>query len=138
MDITSNQFGAMVDITADAFPLLDQVALAYAADPDHFGALLMGLANARAERDELIENPGVDRSVDVIESAEIELAAAREALVAELPGEPVTFTLAETDCRRAADRFLTAAEQTVTAIADANHLAQLMPFPHQRGQEDAA
>ena len=138
MYITPVQIGATVDVTDEAMALLDFVALAYAADPVRVGQLLLGLASAREARDLLVDHPGVDRPVDVIESAELELAGARDALTAELPDPFVVFALAETDCRRMAVRFHTAANLSVTAIAAAMRTTQVIPLPRQRTQEDAA
>jgi hypothetical protein len=141
MNITPHQVGAMPDLTPESHMLLDQVALAYAVDPSRFGQLLMGLATAREDRDELIENPGVDRPIDVIDSAEMDLKDSRGVLVKALVkaqcAEPVTFRLAETDCRRYAAQLTAAANQSATARAAA-HTARLYPFPSQPDWRHAA
>jgi len=137
MNITPHKVGATVDVTDEALQLLDYVALAYAADPDRMSQLPLGLATAREERDGLVEVPGVDRSVDVIEGAEMDLTGARDALIGELPNEPITFNVAETDCRRIAAELLTAADQSVTAIVRATQMLRSLSLPRQQDRRAA-
>ena len=139
MKVTPHRVGATVDVTAEALPLLlDELALVYAADPTRIGALLMGLATAREHRDGLVEHPGVDRPVDVIESAEVELDGARDALTGELSGVQAVFTVAETDCRAHSAQFAVAADQSVTAIVRATQMIQSLSLLRQKDRRHVA
>jgi hypothetical protein len=137
MDITPHRLGASINHRAEALQLLDLIADEFAHRETYIGQLLLKLADAREARAELIANPGVDRPVGVIEDAELNVQAARDALAAALPG-PIETVLTESACRRQAEELWQAAERSVTAIAEAKRLAQLITFPNQRGQEDAA
>jgi hypothetical protein len=140
LDITPNRVGASVDHRADALPLLDLLADVFARRETYIGRLMLELAEAREVRDELIENPGVDRPVDVIEAAELNVKAARDALAAVLPEGSVETVLTATECRVKAEELWNAADRSVTAtrFGLGRGPAQLSAIPAQKDRRHAA
>lgn len=139
MKITPNRVGATIDVTNEALAqVLELLAPAYAANETLISALLLGVADSIEKRDELIENPGVDRPVDVIESADDELAGAMKALVSKLPKVPISFRLATTDCRADAVQLLKAADESVTAESTARRAVIRLSVPRQQDRRHAA
>lgn len=119
MKVNPTRVGASVDVTNEVLgQAMVLVARLFSADEFATRTRLLSLADAADLVDTLVEYPSEDRPEDVIESAEVAVRGATDALVAaarERLDVSLVVELAETDCRRRGAELLAAANSAVTA-----------------------
>lgn len=113
LDITPTPFGARVDVTEQAYLLLDDLAKAFAHNEDNLGDLLFKLNEARESVVQLTADGAHEHN---IEAAALQVDELRAEIVGALdPADRIVIPLTEHGCEAAGAALTAAAEQTFAA-----------------------